>query len=182
MGYNLYVDLCSNRFPSVSGLPLHVTRVAAIAEEDGHPVGKMAALVRPDGWGIDNAVQPYLRAPYDQCVAEGLPVAIVAHELRCLCVDRMRVIAHNIAYHQRILQLLLNACDTELSEFHGSFFCSMREAAPLIPGKFRTVSLPQAYETLCAAVPRDPPNWQDHALNQVQMVRALWQAVSGGRR
>jgi len=177
MVYNLYVDMCSDRFPGSGGSHVKPTRVALIAEEDGNVVGTYIALIKPEGWGIEDEVQKYLHASYDECVKGGVPITTAAHEARTWCHPRMRIVAHNMAFHRATLQALLDPIDTDLSEYHPDFFCTMKAVATDLGT--RQVALPTAY-CLVNNV-REPPaakGWRDHAETQLMMVRQVYKGYN----
>lgn len=118
----------------------HIIQVgASLCDEDGHEGSHIESLVRPTDWSVEDEAAKVHGITTERARRVGLPIASVLRQLMAMVVEADLVIAHNMQFERRLIEVELQRLGAEGRWWSDvAKLCTMEMATPILklPGKF----------------------------------------------
>lgn len=129
---------------------------AILLDESFEEVACLSTLIKPDGWTIHPGAQAAHGIDITTCEKYGVHISIALHMFDCMYMKSTRVIAHNIKFDRRMIEVerALSHPDFEIKSNPEIDFCTMLSTTNLcrlpgrIPGQFKWPKLVELHKFL----------------------------------
>lgn len=179
----LYIDTCANRFPGKDADARHCVRVSAINEGAPGLIDRVEFLIKPDGWEVADAMQPYLRATSGD-LAGGISSRDGFNAIVPLLREATEIVAFNVPFHRKTIEALCRVNGCALTDFSiAPWTCVMSDAAPIMmlrlesAGRWRSPKMPAAYTYFTNKEWVEKYEWDEHAAQAVYAVRHIHHGI-----
>jgi DNA polymerase III epsilon subunit-like protein len=185
----LFIDTETTGFPNKSPFsdpsqPRIVQIAVGLYEEGGKAADEWAALIRPEGWSIppDSFIAKH-GIPHERALEHGLPLDAVLAMLEVNSNRAKYVIAHNIKFDLRMLQIAYAQAQRHPMPLTNLFpFCTMVGLTHVtrLPGKYGTYKWPSLTELHVAVCGEDFPGAHDALVDVRACSRIFFEAKAKG--